>query len=204
MKKANHVTAAFLAIACLAPGARAQDVTQEFNYEGLIGRWELISGEVVTTSAEKAALRAIATDFSAKATGAGINHDDASKVALAIKNAGYFSVQSQGVIAKWSAGEVRFAWVDPNQFATVSSTLKPELISLQLERLPRVTVVVDPVPPVDYLVEINGERVRTTDKGQYRVDVGDVVVRVTRASRQDCLWKGNLQVGAEQQVACKL
>jgi hypothetical protein len=204
MTRANCIVAICLVLAWLAPAARAQDVIQEFNYEVQITAWEAKSGELVTSSAHKAALKAIATDFSSTATYAGIDHDDASKVALAIKDAGDFSVKSQGVIAKWSAGEVRFAWDDATQFATVASTLKPELISLQLERLPSITVVVDPVPPVDYLIEINGERVRTTDKGKYRVDIGDVIVRVTRASRQDCLWKGTLQAGAEQQVACKL
>lgn len=103
-----------------------------------------------------------------------------------------------------SEGEVRFAWYDSNQFATVASTLKPELVLLQIERMPSITIVVDPVPPVDYLVQINGDPVRVNNEGRYRVDAGDVVVRVTRASRQDCRWKGNLQAGAVPHVACKL
>lgn len=204
MRKSLQVSAVCFVFAGITAGARAQDVIEEFNYEIQISGWEKQSGEVVTPSARKAALKAIATDFTSTATYAGINPTDASKVAMAIRDAGYVSTKSQGVIAKWSTGEVHFGWEDADQYATVSKTLKPELISLHLDRLPRITVVVDPVPPVDYLVEINGERVRTTDKGQYRVDIGDVVVRVTRASRQDCLWKGNLQAGAEQQVACKL
>jgi hypothetical protein len=204
MTKANSIMAVCSALTCLVPAARAQDVAQEFNYDAKITAWEVKTGEVVTSSAHQGALKAIATDFTSSAASAGINHDDASKVALAIKDAGYFSVKSQGVIAKWSTGEVQFSWDNATQFARVASTLKPELVSGWLERLPSITVVVDPVPPIDYLVEINGERVQTTDKGKYRVDIGDVVVRVTRASRQDCLWKGTLQAGAEQQISCKL
>ncbi|MCO6177464.1 hypothetical protein [Ciceribacter sp. RN22] len=177
---------------------------QEFNYEVQITAWEATTGEMVTSSAREAALRAIATDFSSTATAEGISQGDALIVAQAIRDAGYFSVKSQGVIAKSSSGEVRFAWADATQFAKVANTLKPELVSFQIERLPTITVVVDPAPPVDYLIEINGERVRAIDKGRYRVDKGDVVVRVTRASRQDCFWRGTLQAGDEQQVTCKL
>lgn len=204
MTRSNLIMAVCLVLTCLAPAARAQEVNHEFSYEVQIMAWEAKTGEVVTSSAHEAALKAIATDFSSTATAAGVNNDDTSMVALAIKDAGNFSVKSQGVIAKSSTGEVRFAWDNPTQFATVANTLKPELVSFQLELLPAITVVVDPVPPVDYLIEINGERVRTADKARYRVDIGDVVVRVTRASRQDCIWKGTLQAGEEQKVACKL
>lgn len=204
MTRARFATAVCLVFTCLAPAFGAADLMQEFSYEAQIMAWETRTGEVVTPSARKAVLRAIATDFSATATYAGIDVNSTSKVAEAIRDAGDFSVKPQGVIAKWSAGEVRFAWYDSNQFATVASTLKPELVSLQIERMPSITIVVDPVPPVDYLVQINGDPVRVNKEGRYRVDAGDVVVRVTRAARQDCLWKGNLQAGAVQQVACKL
>lgn len=204
MTRAKYATAACLALACLAPAFGAVDVIQQFSYEAQIKAWETRTGEVVTASAHDAVLKAIAIDFSASATYAGIDVNNRSKVAQAIRDAGDFSVAPQGVIAKWSFGEVQFGWEDPTQFATVGSTLKPELISLKLEKMPCITVVVDPVPPVDYRIEINGDPVRVNDKGRYRVDAGEVVVRVTRAARQDCHWKGTLQLGAEQQVACKL
>lgn len=204
MTKTTFTMTVCLVLTCLAPTARAQEVIQEFTYKAQITAWEARTGEVVTSSAREAALRAIATGFSSTATAAGVSQGDALIVAQAIKDAGYFSVKSQGVIAKSSSGEVQFAWADSTQFAEVANTLKPELVSFQIERLPSITVVVDPVPPVDYLIEINGERVRPIDKGKYRVDKGDVVVRVTRASRQDCFWRGTLQAGDEQQVMCKL
>ncbi|MBC7312345.1 MAG: hypothetical protein H5U11_07600, partial [Rhizobium sp.] len=193
----------WLVLALLAPAAKGEEISQQFNYEDWISRWEAQTGEVVTPSAKETALKAIAMEFSSTASAAGISRDDSSMVALAIEDAGDFSVSPKGVIAKSEAGEVRFTWNNA-QFAAIANTLNPELVSLQLEPLPIVTVVVDPAPPIDYLIEINGERVRTTDKGRYRVDIGDVVVLVTRASRQDCLWRGNLKAREEQQVACKL
>ncbi|BAV49130.1 Uncharacterized protein MLTONO_4227 [Mesorhizobium loti] len=189
------------AIAFVAPFA-AQ--SQEVSYDALIAAWAQQRGEIVNPPARKAALKAAAEGFSTKAISAGLNHEATDKIALAITDAGYIVAKPHGLTAKWSTGEYTFAWDDAGQYAAISKALEPELIYASQERFPRVTVIVEPVPPVDYLTEINGEQVESVAKGVYRVYPGDVIVRVTRPSHPDCLWKGTLQAGAQQQVDCKL
>ncbi|ESY94860.1 hypothetical protein [Mesorhizobium sp. LNHC209A00] len=201
MMQMKALRAMVIAIAVATPFA-AQ--SQEVDYDRLIAEWAKGRGEIVTPSAQKAALKAAAEGFSTKAISAGLNHEAADKIALAITDAGYVVAKPHGVTAKWSTGEYTFAWEDSGQFEAISKALEPELIYASLDRFPSIIVVVEPVPPVDYVTEINGETVTSVEKGVYRVDPGDVVVRVTRPTHPDCLWKGTLETGAKQQVDCKL
>ncbi|MBZ9815748.1 hypothetical protein [Mesorhizobium sp. CA7] len=188
-----------LVIATFAPAA-----AEELSYERLISAWENKSGEVITPAVQKAALRATAEDFLSKTSGARVREETRAGIAAAIGAAGLVAVSPDSVTARWSSGEVNLKWDSVEENAVVAKALQPELVSLHLEQFPRVTVVVKPVPPIDYLVEINGENVEATEKGFYRVSIGDVVVRVTRKRHSECLWKGTLKEGDQQVVNCKL
>lgn len=182
----------------------APAASEELSYESLISAWVSKSGEVVTPAAQKAALRATADDFLTKTSGAHVRDETRAGVAAAISGAGLVAVSPDKVTARWSSGEVNLKWDSVEENAVVAKALQPDMVSFHLEQFPRVTVVVKPVPPVDYLVEINGENVEATEKGFYRVAIGDVVVRVTRKKHPECLWKGTLKEGDQQVVNCKL
>ena len=73
-----------------------------------------------------------------------------------------------------------------------------------LQSYPTVHVVVDPVPPRDYKVSINGDDCPPTEKGVYKVPSGNVQVSVTRPNKTPCSWTGNLSDGREQLIQCSL
>ncbi|MER9091520.1 hypothetical protein NKI34_10380 [Mesorhizobium sp. M0700] len=197
-KAALFATMAF----ALVSGASAQDT----NWDAIIAEWADQRGELVTPAAQKAALKAFSDDFMAKASVLRIAPDATANIAKAMTGDGYVTVKPHGVVvvAFGSDGERTFTFTEPGQFDAVVKALEPKLLFAQLVEFPLVKVLVDPVPPVDYIVEINGERVQAREKGEYRVDIGETTVRVTRPPHPDCSWKGTLPAGAEQEVACKL
>jgi hypothetical protein len=73
-----------------------------------------------------------------------------------------------------------------------------------LEMFPNIRLVVQPVPPRDYIVEINDERYPATESGLYGVAPGTVKVRVLRGTKPPCSWAGTVARGADQVVSCNL
>ena len=88
--------------------------------------------------------------------------------------------------------------------AKVEDAFTIKAVSMRLERMPRVKVVVEPVPPRDYVIQINGEEVPVTERGEYGVDPGLVKVKVTRTGKADCQWEGELNHGDEHPLNCKM
>jgi hypothetical protein len=85
------------------------------------------------------------------------------------------------------------------------STSREELtraLSGWLERFPTIHLVVQPAPPRDYSVAINGEDCPATERGLYKVPFGSVEVRVVRTGRPPCVWSGKLVDGRTQEVSC--
>lgn len=69
-----------------------------------------------------------------------------------------------------------------------------------LRKLPTIQLTVNPSPPRDYQVKINGEECPATEQGRYAVAPGDIVVSVTRTGRPECAWRG--RVTADTTVTC--
>jgi len=109
------------------------------------------------------------------------------------RSPGLFSVQTTG-------GAVQ---VTPEQASVLGKLLSMESISSWLERFPSVRVVVQPAPPIDYSIAINGEKC-PPEKGLYRVPAGLVKVQVTRSGKAPCIWHGSLLQGQVQDVSCSL
>ncbi len=82
--------------------------------------------------------------------------------------------------------------------------LNLNVIGPALEALPTVKIVVKPVPPRDFEVNINGKNYPATEKALYGVAPGTVAVTVTRKGRRPCVWNGTVVSGAEQEVSCRL
>jgi hypothetical protein len=83
------------------------------------------------------------------------------------------------------------------------STNPFERLMAFLETFPTIRIVVQPAPPRDYSVVINGEECPATEQGVYKVPGGWVDVRVERPGKPPCVWKGPLLKG-KQEVACQL
>jgi hypothetical protein len=71
-----------------------------------------------------------------------------------------------------------------------------------LVRFPTIRLIVQPAPPRDYRVAINGEDCPATERGLYKVPAGPVMVRVVRTGKPPCVWNGNLEEGRTQEVPC--
>jgi hypothetical protein len=74
--------------------------------------------------------------------------------------------------------------------------------SFWIERFPTIRLVVEPTPPRDYIVSINGEDCPPTERGLYKVPIGATNVRVERSGRAPCLWSGTLVDSRTQEVLC--
>ena len=76
--------------------------------------------------------------------------------------------------------------------------------SMFLESWATIKVSVVPVPPRDYAVSINGEDCTVTERSEYKVEPGEVFVKVSRAGKAECTWSGNLGSSARQIIDCKM
>jgi len=198
MKKIS-LLASGLFTALILSGSPAS--SQEVYFEQSIDEWRIASGVSVTDAGQKAALQAVAASFSEDAIAAGVDPLMAAKFSEAILGKGVIGGTADGMFAKWAKGssELKFQTADAKIRALNSSFLVT-----QLERLPRVVFYVEPVPPKDFVIEINGEVAELTDRLEYAVDPGWVNVRVTRNLKPDCSWAGELKPGAMQAVNCKM
>jgi hypothetical protein len=72
------------------------------------------------------------------------------------------------------------------------------------ERFAAIKLVVQPAPPRDYKVVVNGEECAATDAGVYKVMPGESAINVTRPSKPQCEWHGPIATGATKEVDCSL
>jgi hypothetical protein len=71
-----------------------------------------------------------------------------------------------------------------------------------IERYATIRLSVQPAPPRDYTVGINGEDCKAVESGVYKVPNGPVEVRVVRQGRTPCRWSGRVTDGRTQEVVC--
>jgi len=71
-----------------------------------------------------------------------------------------------------------------------------------LGKYPTLHLVIEPVPPRDYSIEINGAIYPVTDASMYGVAPGSVKVRVYREGKSPCIWSG-VATAPTQTVNCK-
>jgi hypothetical protein len=115
---------------------------------------------------------------------------DVRVVQVPDKQEWYFSTGSAGV-------ELR-----DREAITIMEQLAPTKIAFTLVRFPRIQLSVQPVPPRDHVVYINGEQADPTDDGTYLVPMGRVEVRVLRTGKSECVWHGVLAERQKTEVKC--
>ena len=77
-----------------------------------------------------------------------------------------------------------------------------QTVGLWLERFPTIRVIVQPMPPKEFLLTINGEPCPATEKAMYRVPAGAVTIRVWRQGSAPCEKTYNTVAGAVYDVQC--
>ncbi len=91
----------------------------------------------------------------------------------------------------------------PRFYESLTRLVAFPALDLRLKRFPNVRVVVQPAPPRDYAVQINGETYPATEQGLYGVAAGPVSVSVSRRPKPPCTWQGWLQEAQEHTLTCQ-
>jgi hypothetical protein len=73
-----------------------------------------------------------------------------------------------------------------------------------IEKFPIIRVIVEPTPPRDYTITVNGEDCTSHNKDAFKVPAGVAEVRVERLGKPPCVWSGHVTSGRTQEVACNL
>lgn len=177
----------------------------ELSISNAVAEWSASSDVVVLPSAKQVALDAVALQFGSDIMGAGVEAVDAAKFARSISEGAYIASTPDGLIGKWETGEAEI-FLPRVQTDLVAKFLNPEVVAMQLRKLPRITVTVSPVPPRDYVILVNNQpnRARDRDAEIFAVEPGTVTVQVTRKDKPDCEWRGDMALGDEHELHCDL
>jgi hypothetical protein len=175
----------------------------------------------LTPTAERKLKTQIASDFAKGAQQAGFSRWQTSEFAEALRLGtvasmpggahGYYVAKPlHGPTISYDVPNVNAADVNvipggdtPSVRYLFSFTSKDRL-NVYLQKFSTIKLNVEPVPPRDYSIVINGDNCRATEKGEYKVLPGVSTVQVTRPPKPSCEWSGSIAEGATQLVACKL
>lgn len=198
---------AFLVAVMLSGGVvNAWSQQIELSIANAVAQWSETSDVVVLPTARRVALDAVALQFGSEVIAAGVEPVDAAQFARSISEGAYIATTPDGLIGKWETGEAELVLTSPAQTDAVSKALSVEVVTMQLRKLPRITVTVSPVPPRDYVILINNQRNRARDRDEevFAVEPGPVIVQVSRKDKPDCTWRGNMALGDEHELHCDL
>jgi hypothetical protein len=111
--------------------------------------------------------------------------------------------KAQGKVAE---GQVTAARPSPLEITVMITQQMTRLArdqpGLWLQHFPTIRVIVQPTPPKDFLLTINGEQCPATEKAIYRVPAGAVTIRVWREGGAPCEKTYNTVQGQVYEVQC--
>lgn len=201
----------------------AQVTSSTGSIDADIDKWSRERGVIVTSDVREQISRNLAFRFATDAPKVGLSTADAWHLGGAIADGGRVSVESRG-----SANNVAVLTGMSRTGATIASArinIEPPdqgghqpsrrsfweglgdyfKVGEILQTYPQLHLVVQPVPPRDYSVTINGQTYDATDMGLYGVVPGaTITVRVERPGKQPCDWSGQVMGGQVQTIACTL
>jgi hypothetical protein len=196
-------TGLIIFLGCVTPSL-AQDNATTFVFNEAVQKWTADTGIVVTSAGQNLAIQTVAAEVSSLALTNGADPIDAAIWTEAFRQSGFVEITAKALISKGDQGEVALPYSDALKASGVEGSFTAKAVAMRLERMPRIKVIVEPVPPRDYLIHINGEKVTVTDRGEYGVMPGLVIVKVTRAGKADCRWEGELRIGDEHPLNCEM
>jgi hypothetical protein len=207
------------AIVVVAGQARAQMVSHtSSSVDEAIDKWSKENGVIVTKDVRDQLARNSAIKFVTGAPEVGLKTIDAWQLGGVIADGGTVEYTSRGktVLLKGKSGAgnvVAYASALPSQPDRPAAGWSDFLSSLVdyvkigefLQTYPRLHLVVQPVPPRDYSVKINGRTYQPTEAALYGVVAGAIVrVRIERAGKPPCEWTGTVSDGQVQNIPCTL
>jgi hypothetical protein len=213
--------------------ASAKDKTR-FDIKSALAMWSKQNQVVVTSSAAEQAGRDLAEEFVWRAPHEGIKGSDARRLSQLIARGRIIVSASRrrSATLRGYPGDVVVTAKEPEHWGeedvpAAKSHREPDMADLPqqqswsisqfletifgdsldelLEMYPKLHIVVQPIPPRDYSVKINGRIYQATETSLYGVSSSVVVtVRVERLGKPPCEWSGKLPKGQVQTIACTL
>jgi hypothetical protein len=141
----------------------------------------------------------------------GFSDSDTTIIASGIRN-GDLRIESNKVAGPASPDTISFYAMtsksrvrleNSEQLVAVANSVAFTSYAGFLQQFGTVRLVVQPVPPRDYKVIINGEVCPATKLSLYKVLPGAAAVEVNRIGKTSCSWVGQIPSGGEQVVECK-
>jgi hypothetical protein len=163
-------------------------------------------GIYLTTAVADAYRREAATKFSEGATRAGFNAQETASFASSLVK-GDIQVRSGGAWGVLVSGDRQVALpANPGseKVRYLNSFRTEQSLTGFLQRFATIKLIVNPAPPRDYKVVVNGEECPATEAGIYKVMPGKSAISTTRPSKPTCEWSGSIAPGAVQEVNCAL
>jgi hypothetical protein len=202
----------------IAGSASAQLVTHSSSsVNEAIDKWSREKGVVVTKEVRDELARTLAFKFVTGAPEVGLRTADAWHLGGVIADGGTVESTSTGFVRGRSRnGTVTtYASVRPyrpesTQQASALGDFLSRLVDVTgigqvLQKFPQIHIVVQPVPPRDYSVKINGRIYDATERALYGVAAGAIVmVRIERVGKPACDWSGRVSEDQVQTVTCAL
>jgi hypothetical protein len=180
--------------------------TAQTDNSTLFANWQKEKGVYLTEPVKRQFPQYQASLFSDKAAGLGSENKDALTAALRESRVKLFPGGAHGSIAFTDhIGNVTHTQpVQGQETNYIASLFSWSTFSAFLEKFATVHLTVQPAPPRDYKVEINGDDCDATDQGLYVVMPGRTTVDVTRPQKPACNWSGEIGAGKTQLVNCQL
>jgi hypothetical protein len=159
------------------------------------------NGAYLTKPARAQVGQFLAEQFSVSAMTLGFEAADAQLIAQGLRDQSLkLGILGAGSV-QTSQGTIR---VNDQQYSYIKNIASSATFRPIIERFASVRLMVNPVPPRDYKIVINGEECEPTERDLYRVLPGHVAVRVSRTGKPECNWTGSIAGGKEQVIACSL
>lgn len=170
----------------------------------LVEEWSQDTGVVVTAAGKTTAMKLALLDFGNIAMTEGVEVATVDKLAGIMILGGSITTEAGGKYGYWTDGNVKLPISSPNEYQAILAAFSEASVSKLLRKRPRIKITVEPIPPIDYVILINGNLERTTEQGEYLVDEGLTQVLVHRGEREDCTWEGTLAEGDVKLVHCQM
>jgi hypothetical protein len=205
----------FAIVICDTAIAQTQTISSSSVNEA-VDRWSKEKGIVITSEVRRKLAADLAFEFTTNAQQAGVSTVEAWQLGGAIASGGTVEYStgknSQTLRGKERTGKIIFSADAPRPRITGNSMGEWVLhltdffkISSLLQKYPKVHLIVNPVPPRDYSVKINGSTYEATEQSLYGVVSGTFTsIRVERLGKPPCLWAGVVSADDEVQIDCTL
>lgn len=174
---------------------------EKFQLDEVLAEWGVERGVIVTDAAGKDAVTEFGSNLVRALAEAEVVQAERLGDAVVTNRSLAWTIEGQN--SYLISGSVKVP-VDSGQYSAIKPLLVLSSFDQPLLDYPVIKIVVTPVPPIDFNIAINGDMQTISDRNEYVVKPGHIVVRVTRSGKADCGWQGTLQPKERHELPCAM